>query len=619
MTEAIYLLSIFLTYFMRKALLSITVFTAALNAAAIETPTMGWSSWNTYRVDISESIICRQADAMASSGLRDAGYTYINIDDGFFGGRDESGRLLIHAERFPRGLQPVVDHIHSLGFKAGIYSDAGRNTCGNFWDGDQAGVGVGFYGHDEDDARYYFDELGFDFIKIDFCGGDAGQNHEHLDLDERERYTAIRRAIDAVGRNDVRINVCRWAFPGTWVHSIGSSWRIAADISANWNAIKRIISANNYLSAYAGGGHYNDMDMLEIGRGLSDAEERTHFGMWCIMSSPLLIGCDLTTIPDKSKELISNPELIAINQDALGLQAHVVKTDASSGLTLYVKDIQTLHGTTRAVAIYNPSDSEQSFELNPADVDLAGTVDVRDLFARADLAPIAPEGSMNVTLAAHDTAIYLLSGEQRLEQTVYEAETAWLERFQKLGINPSQGYAEYASDPTCSGGARVGWLGNHPDNWLEWRDVWSIEGGVYDLTINYLQWNDRTVQLSVNGGEPQTVSLPAVQPNSNKMRSETVRVVLAPGSNTVRIANPSGWAPDLDYISVKPVDPSAIADVTTASATTAKTRKVICADGRLSLPESDSVSIWDMNGVRHTALAGATEISVTPGIYFLIY
>lgn len=603
---------------MKKYLiLSFSLFAAAA-AAAIETPTMGWSSWNTYRVDISEEIICRQADAMASGGLREAGYSYVNIDDGFFGGRDASGRLLIHPERFPNGLRPVVDHIHSLGFKAGIYSDAGRNTCGNFWDGDAAGVGVGFYGHDAEDARFYFDELGFDFIKIDFCGGDAKQNSEHLALDERERYTAIRRAIDAVGRDDVRINVCRWAFPGTWVHSIGSSWRIDSDIAANWASVKRIIAANSYLSAYAGGGHYNDMDMLEIGRGLSDAEERTHFGMWCIMSSPLLIGCDLTTIPAKSLELITNPELIALNQDPLGLQAHVVKTSTSSGLTLYVKDVQTLHGLTRAVAIYNPSDGRRTFTLRPADVDLAGTVGVRDLFAREDLDPIAPDGSMKVAVPAHDTAILLLRGEQRLEPTVYEAETAWLERYQELGINPSQGHAEYSAAASCSGGAKVGWLGNHPDNWMEWRDVWSIEGGVYDLTIDYLQWDNRSVLLSVNGGEPQDVSLPAVQAKSNKVRSETVRVVLAPGSNTVRIANPTAWAPDIDRITLRRADDDAISAVEAPAERVATVRKVVCTDGRLALPSGGVVSVWGLDGIRRTPAPGAGELTVSPGIYFLI-
>lgn len=524
-----------------KQIIIATAMCTAISASAFETPTMGWSSWNTYRVNISDEIICRQADAMTRNGLREAGYTYVNIDDGFFGGRDAEGNLLFHAERFPRGLKQVVEHIHSLGLKAGIYSDAGRNTCGNFWDKDAAGAGVGFYGHDDADAKLYFNDLGFDFIKIDFCGGDPNQNSEGLDLDERERYTAIRRAIDGTGRKDVRINVCRWAFPGTWVNSIGSSRRIAADIAPNRRSIKRIIDANRYLSAYAGEGHYNDMDMLEIGRGLSEAEERTHFAMWCIMSSPLLIGCDLTSIPEKSLALITNPEVIAIDQDPLGLQAY--QADEQNGVQLFVKDIEILHGTVRAAALYNPTDTAATFVLDPARIDLGGNINVRDLIAREDIGY-----TTHFTIGAHDTALLRIEGAERLERTLYEAETAWLQRYQNIGINPARGHATYQAATGCSGGAKVSWLGNTPENYMEFRDVWSKEGGVYTLTIDYVQWEDRTIDLSINGGEAMTINLPAREPQSNKIRSESLKIILMPGSNTLRIANPTAWAPDIDCI-----------------------------------------------------------------------
>ena len=409
-----------------------TALLTMVGAKAYEPPTMGWSSWNTYRVNISDELIRRQADAMVEKGLKDVGYRYINIDDGFFGGRAADGTLLIHPTRFPDGLKPVADYIHSLGFKAGIYSDAGRNTCGNYWDNDKIAEGVGFYGHDQRDADFYFKEMGFDFIKIDFCGGDPGQNTEHLDLDERERYTAIRRAIDNTGRTDARVNVCRWAFPGTWVHSVGASWRISADIQANWNSVKNIIAKNRYLSAYATEGAFNDMDMLEIGRGMTAPEERTHFGMWCIQSSPLLIGCNMETIPETSLNLIKNKELIALNQDPLALQARVVRVE--NGIYLYVKDVETLNGKTRAVALYNSGDAAKAFTLNMAEVDLGGTVKVRDLFAGKDMAEVTG-GTMRVTVPAHDTKIYRLEAAERLERTLYEAETAWLERYQDIGMN----------------------------------------------------------------------------------------------------------------------------------------------------------------------------------------
>lgn len=159
-------------------------------------PTMGWSSWNTFAININDSIIRAQADAMVTSGLSAAGYRYINIDDGFFGGRRKSdGQLLIHPKRFPNGLKPLVDYIHNRGLKAGIYSDAGRNTCGNFWGNDTIAKDVGMLGYDQQDANFFFNTLEFDFIKVDFCGGTDWTNFDKTILDERERYTAISEAI----------------------------------------------------------------------------------------------------------------------------------------------------------------------------------------------------------------------------------------------------------------------------------------------------------------------------------------------------------------------------------------------------------------------------------------
>lgn len=304
---------------MKIPVLISTIIIATLSLVAqINTPVMGWSSWNTYHVNISDSLIMAQANALVDLGLKDAGFLFVNTDDGFFGGRDAStGKLKAHPTRFPHGMKPVVDHIHRLGLKAGIYSDGGYNTCGNYYDNDTIAEGVGFCGHDRDDAMFYFEECGYDFIKIDFCGGFPPSNSGRIDLDEKERYTAIREAIDAVGRQDVRINVCRWNYPGTWVGSVGDSWRISQDILPRWSSVKDIIAQNLYLSAYAGNGHYNDMDMLEVSRGLSAIDECTHFAIWCIMSSPLLIGCDLTSINAETLALLKNRELVALNQDPL--------------------------------------------------------------------------------------------------------------------------------------------------------------------------------------------------------------------------------------------------------------------------------------------------------------
>ncbi len=590
----------------------------SLPIMAFDPPTMGWSSWNTYNVHISESIIRSQADALKAKGLDKVGYTYVNIDDGFFGGRDSEGNLIIHPTRFPNGLKPVADYIHSLGLKAGIYSDAGHNTCGHFWAGDALGVGVGLYEHEEQDADMYFNDMGFDFIKIDYCGAIANNNSEGLYLDEQEQYTKIRKAIDAVGRSDVRVNVCRWAFPGTWVSSIGSSWRISHDIEATWASVKSIISFNRYLSAYAVNGGYNDMDMLEIGMGLTDAQERSHFGIWCIQASPLLIGCDINTLSAKSLSLLSNEELIAINQDPLGLQAYIVK--ANAGVYLYVKDIETLNGNKRVIAVYNSTNNNATFTLKTADVDLAGTVKVRDLFAKADLSDITT-GSMTISVPMHDTKIYVLEAEERLERTVYEAETAWMERFQDLGKNNNLGHAKYIEDANCSGGAKVGWLGNHADNWMEWRNVWSKEGGIYDMEIAYGYSDGRSLYWSVNGGEQTLLNTPSN--TSGGIKTVKASIVLRPGLNTIRLANPTGWAADIDKMTLKKTAPDPT-DVKGISVKKGNKSMKIVSDGTLKV-KSDceaTAGIWNAAGVKLRTVSlkkGENVISALPqGVCYVL-
>lgn len=513
----------------------------------VEPPLMGWSSWNTYRVHISDSLIMRQADALVAQGLRDAGYRQINIDDGFFGSRDAQGRMQPHPGRFPGGMKPVVDHIHALGLDAGIYSDAGSNTCGSIWDDDANGVGAGMYGHERQDAALYFREWGFDFIKIDYCG--AGQE---LDLEERARYEAIRRAIDAEAGRSVRINICRWAFPGTWAREVASSWRISPDIAPAWWAVRRCVEMNLYLSAYAGEGHYNDMDMLEIGRGLTQDEEEAHFGMWCIMSSPLLIGCDLTAIPERSLALLKNPELIALNQDPLGLQARVVQHEGA-GYVL-AKDILTRRGRVRAVALYNPSDDPCDIAVPTAAFELGGRVVLRDLTRRADLPPV--EDTLRRRLAPHSALILRAEGERRLEPVRYEAEWAYLPLFDAL--EKSARRVGYAPMEGASGGVGVRYLGGSDGNYAEWRGVWSERGGDYDLTVRYAPRRYTRLTVETNGrrqevgliqpGEAQPGAVP-----SDGWAEATVRVRLDRGENRIRMGSPYHWTPDIDCFTLQPV------------------------------------------------------------------
>ena len=472
----------------------------------VKPPLMGWSSWNAYMVDISDSIITHQADLMVEKGLKEAGYRYVNIDDGFFGYRDERGYMVPHPERFPKGpegMRALVDHIHSLGLKAGIYSDAGDNTCGSSYNHDLNGLGAGLYGHDVVDAERYFNEWDFDFIKLDYCGG------QNLKLDPEERYREIRRVIDSVATRHIRINVCRWNFPGTWVNGIGDSWRISADIRPVWKSIKYIVGKNLYLSAYAGNGNYNDMDMLAVGYnikpspfweeglGLSYTEEEAHFGIWCIMSSPLLLGCDIEYIPEETMKIITNPELIAINQDRLGLQAHVVQHVGET--YVFAKDILEKWGNTRAVALYNPADTSMRFTLTPEEIEMTGTLTVRDLNLNADLGECS---SIEMTLPPHSAKVLKVSGE-RIEPTLYEAEWGYCPDFTAIkgtGV-------KYVPMEGTSGRAVAMNLGGSESNCLEWRDVHSISGGEYELSLTIQYCEEATgLRISVNGEEKEIVS-----------------------------------------------------------------------------------------------------------------
>lgn len=551
-----------------------------------KTPTMGWSSWNTYRVNINDSLIMRQADAMVATGLKDAGYTYINIDDGYFGGRDNSGRLLIHPTRFPKGLRPVVDHIHGLGLKAGIYSDAGRNTCGNYYDRDTIAAGVGLYGHDRDDARFFFKDLGFDYIKVDFCGGSAHQNHEGLALDERQRYSEIAKAIRSTGRKDVRLNVCRWNYPGTWVSDVASSWRISQDIHPRWSSVKDIISQNMYLSAYCHDGRYNDMDMLEVGRGMTQEEDMTHFGMWCIMSSPLLIGCDLTAISPATLTLLKNPELIALARDPLHLQAYpAVLTD--DGCRILVKDILRLEGDTRAVAFYNPTDQPHNVSLDFADVDLDGDVRVRDLFARKDTG--THTGGMAVELPPHATRIFTLKASRRLPRRLYEAETAYISDYQELDNHRALLTGVYEDDPECSGGAKASWLGGKPENDLIWRNVMADRAGDYRLEITAMTKHKASLTVSVNGRDRGELIFPY-----GCTRSITVR--LRKGINIVRLHNDTARMPDIDCMTVIPTDRDTRPSIKTDHLTVEKRKNLLGCD--LRVPRFGWQIKSDKNNVR---------------------
>ncbi|OAD42222.1 glycoside hydrolase family 27 protein [Polaribacter atrinae] len=367
-----------------------------------QTPIMGWSSWNNFHVDINEEIIKAQADYMVSSGMADAGYSYVNIDDGFFGGRDEKGNLLVHPERFPNGMKVISDYIHSKGLKAGIYSDAGINTCASHWDRDTIGVGGGLLGHDRKDLKLMLKDWNYDFIKIDWCGGDW------LGLDEETRYTQIANVIKEVKPNTV-YNICRWEFPGTWALQIADSWRISGDISNEFHSILHIIDLNADLWRYASPGHVNDMDMLQVGRGMSFEEDKTHFSMWSMMCSPLLAGNDLRDMSQQTIDILTNKEIIALNQDPLVYQARRLVDHGD--LEVWAKPLVSTMSGKVAVTLLNRSNkiANISFDLDQVGLDASKGYTFRDVWAKKDYDKTTTE-TWTFEVAPHGVVVLTIDG-----------------------------------------------------------------------------------------------------------------------------------------------------------------------------------------------------------------
>ncbi len=530
-----------------KKLLTLALLAVAATASAQRTPTMGWSSWNTFALNINEQLIRQQADAMHTSGLQEAGFKYVNIDDGYWDGRGQDGHLRLNTKLFPSGMRALVDYIHSLGLKAGIYSDAGDNTCGSgnrhAW-----GIGVGFAGHEEQDCQLYFRDWDFDFIKVDYCGGN------HMGLDERTQYTKISNAIRNCGKKDVVFNICRWAYPGTWVADVADSWRTTGDIYDAWRSVKGILAENLYLSAYCHDGHYNDMDMLEVGRSMSKVEDETHFGMWCIMASPLLIGCDMANIKPEALKLLCNKDLIALNQDPLHLQAYVAEKQGEC--YILVKDLKKLRGKERAVAVYNPSDETQRVTLRLADLELGGDVVLRDcitgtvfnLKKQADGSAV-----LGMDYAPHGSRFFIAECKKRLERTTYEAETALLPMYQEIRNNQATDLPQllgvsvtpiYSENPAATGGYTARFLGQSEKNSLEWQHVYSKKQGKRRMTIGFFTGEEREMDVIVNGQKVKTLKVGGT--DWNKRQEVTVDINLRKGNNVIRLANPRGWMPDID-------------------------------------------------------------------------
>jgi alpha-galactosidase len=339
------------------------------------TPPMGWNSWNKFGCSVNEWLVRDIADAMVSSGMKDAGYIYVNIDDCWHGTRDANGYIQPNPATFPSGMAALADYVHSLGLKLGIYSDAGTLTCAGY---------PGSKGYEQKDANQYA-AWGIDYLKYDWCNT-AGQ-------DKQQSYTLMRDCLLNTGRPIV-YSICSWSFPGEWVVGVGNLWRTTGDIGNYWGSVVSIIDLNAYLYPYAGPGHWNDPDMLEVGNGgMTDTEYRSHFSMWCIMAAPLLAGNDLRSMSPATINILTAPEVIAVDQDPLGIQGRRIY--AYGNTEVWVKE---LVDDSRAVALFNRGSTAANITVYFSDLgpEFTGNVLVRDLWARLDLGIMTTSYTANV-------------------------------------------------------------------------------------------------------------------------------------------------------------------------------------------------------------------------------
>lgn len=358
------------------------------------TPPMGWNSWNRYGCKIDEKTVRAMADAMTTNGMKAAGYTYIVIDDCWHGSRDAKGFIQEDRTKFPSGLKALGDYIHARGLKFGIYSDAGRKTCGGR---------PGSQGHEYQDAQTYAG-WGVDYLKYDWCSTGV-RNAE-------EAYALMADALRASGRPIV-FSICEWGNnrPWEWAQKIGNLWRTTGDIRDAWAGrvtysmgVMDIVDKNEPLYPYAGPGHWNDPDMLEVGNGgLSDAESRAHFSLWAMMAAPLIAGNDISAMSDATRAILLNKEVVAIDQDRLGQQGRRVRDDGDQE----VWSRQLANGS-RAVLLLNRGTAPASIKASWPEIGYTGTMqaEVRDVWAHQTLgstrgsfvATVEPHGATMVTI-----------------------------------------------------------------------------------------------------------------------------------------------------------------------------------------------------------------------------
>jgi len=432
---------------------------------AAATPPMGWNPWNAYRTEVDQTKLLASAEAIRARGLQAAGYRYINLDDGWWLQRREDGGITIRTSmlpiaRLPDGstsLRPWTDHLHAMGFKAGLYTDIGRNACSQAHDlhspnlpvGSIAEREIGLEGFEYSDLKTMFQDWGFDYIKVDACGladfgpGSRAQTHASYRLvrpdivrgdAQATNALAVETRYERIGRllaelnpdNDYVLSICPWGEAGVrdWGGRHGNLWRTSPDIEPHWDSMLRSFDSASRRELYAGPGRWNDPDMLAIGLGEFDGKHlvnaRSHFSLWSVLAAPLLMGFDITRAPDSLVQLLSNPEVIAVNQDPAGNQGVLVARQGD--VQVLVKPLQA--AGERAVVLFNRGDRPARATVDPVQLKLdpARPYRARDLWQRRDLAQT--RGPISVQLGAHESVMLRVAGTAPGPGTLLSAMTA---------------------------------------------------------------------------------------------------------------------------------------------------------------------------------------------------
>ncbi|MDZ7722994.1 MAG: glycoside hydrolase family 27 protein [candidate division KSB1 bacterium] len=373
-----------------------------------QTPPMGWNSWNKFACDVSEELIKQVADAMVETGMKDAGYEYVVIDDCWQVDRDSEGNIVVDPERFPSGMKALADYVHSKGLKFGLYSDAGTATCQGR---------PGSRGYEFRDARTYA-AWGVDYLKYDWCNTGT--------QDAEASYTLMRDALYEAGRPIV-FSICEWGDnePWLWAEDVGHLWRTTGDIQDCWSCVynwgglgvMQILDKQVPLRQYTGPGHWNDPDMLEVGNGgLTESENRAHFSMWCMLSAPLMTGNDIRDMSDTVAEILTNKEVIALDQDKSGIPA--LKWVDYGEREVWVKPLE---GGEFAYCFLNRGETDWTLEYplqrswipDPdfgwKNYSITGDLKVRDLWTHKDLG--TSDTPYSGVVPPHDVVLLRLSKE----------------------------------------------------------------------------------------------------------------------------------------------------------------------------------------------------------------